>query len=156
MRKLALAVLMLLLCGGLVGQQAEFKQYQFLPTAISVNDSITAVHGTAFTSNAIPIPLNVLYGVSSIEVTFTPASGAAFSLDFEFQVSQDSGTTWSHYSSEIQVDTNTAAVTGSIVRFTELVYTHGITNIRLYRVVNNSGAGNCTLVQVKIGFWRAR
>jgi len=124
----------------------------FLASAIDVNDNTTAIDGTDFNSQLGSVKGKEPYGC--ITVMFTPASGAAVSIDFEFKVSTDSGNTWSTGLAgdsflRIQVNTNVNAVSGVVVH-TELVQLHGITHIKLNRVVVGNGAGNCTDIQATL------
>lgn len=126
----------------------------FIATAIDANDNTTAVDGTAF--NSVKVPVGSKDPVCLLEVCFTPAVGAAVSIDFEFSISSDNGLTFSTGTGadsyiRIQVNTNVQgqAVTG-IVRIQRECQFHGATHVKLARVVVGNGAGNCTAINARI------
>ncbi len=123
-----------LLCSG-----AIYKA-DFLSAAVACGTSTTLTNGTGFTSASIWVSQRRAEPVGTITVTFTRTTGSASEVDFEFQVSYDDGTTWTTaYFVKISVPTNETAVS-SVVRKSMLVYTYGITHIRLYRIVNGDAA----------------
>ena len=148
MRKFILAIILLLTIP-LMG--AYRKSADFLASAVAVNATITKVNGTDFTS----VEVNLSYPpdlptIGALTVTFTRAAGSASTVDFEFQVSYDGGTSWTTaYYVRIQVATNETAVS-NVVKVTKPVYLYGISHMRLYRIVNNDGANNLTACNAKI------
>ncbi len=123
----------------------------FLASGVNVNASTTAANGTDFTSVEIPVaeyPSFAAYGV--IQVEFARAAGSASTVDFKFQISMDNATTWTWYNLEIDVPTNTTAVTGTTVRMAYPVQIHGVTNIRLAVIDNTDAANNVTACNAKI------
>jgi len=128
----------------------------FLATAVDVNDNVTVVDGVGITSRKISISSENDRG--AVTVWFTPAAGAAVSIDFELAVSTDQGSTWTTGIGadayiRIQVNTNVNAIS-SIVRITTQVQFFGITHVKLYRIKVNSGAGNCTAINVRLAMAR--
>ena len=121
----------------------------FLAAAITATGSATLVHGTDFTSSELKLPsgYSPFYGVI---VAFTRVTGAASTLDVDFQVSFDDGTTWASYDdAQIQVATNHAAISGNLVKYYTMMALHGVTHIRLYSVKNN-WATDCTVFNVTL------
>lgn len=154
MKKTILSILLIFLIMPLFGSQRYANN--FLATAISVNDNSTATDGAEFTSRKISIASENDRG--AITVWFTPAAGAAVTIDFEFAVSTDQGSTWSTGTAadayiRIQVNTNVTAIS-SIVRQTFQVQWFGITHVKLYRVVVGNGAGNCTAINARLAMAR--
>jgi len=124
----------------------------FLAADISVNAGTTKVNGTDFTSAEVYIANHGLKEVSAIKITFTRAAGSSSTVDFEFQVSLDGGTSWSTaYYVKVQSTTDETAVS-NVVRKIQLVNIYGITHIRLYRVVNNDSGNNLTAVNASVSF----
>lgn len=121
----------------------------FLDTAVNVNAGVTAVNGTAFTSNEIKVGVLGATGIGQIEITFTRAAGTASLVDFEFQVSID-GSTWSteEYVT-VSAATESDAVS-NVVRCPEPINFSGISKIRLYRIINNDGANNITVCNASV------
>jgi len=119
----------------------------FLAAGVSCGVSTTLVNGTGFTSNELAITLAGYDVINNglLNITFTAAAGSALTVDFEFQVSYDGGTTWTTaYYVRIQTPTNETAVT-NVVRVSKPIYLYGISHIRLYRIVNNDDANNLTV-----------
>src|SRR4030067_1799958 len=109
----------------------------FLATPITATGSTTLTNGTDFTSRELQLPsgYSPLYGVV---VAFTRDTGASSTLDINFQVSFDGGTTWVSYDdAEIKVATNHAIISGNDVKYYTMMALHGITHVRLYSVKNN-------------------
>ena len=149
-KKILLSLFLMLFILPLMGSQGYVKN--FLATAVDVNDNITVVDGVGITSRKISIGGKNDRG--AITVWFTPAAGAAVTIDFEFNVSTDQGATWSTGIGadsyvRIQVNTDVNAIS-SIVRVTTQVQFYGVTHVKLYRVVVNSGAGNCTAINARL------
>ena len=121
------------------------KSWDFLATAVDCGASTTLVNGVGFTSTQIEISRpQGMKDTGSLSVTFTRAAGSASTLDFEFQVSFDGGSSWSTaYYVRIRVATNETALT-NVVKVTKELNLHGISHIRLYRIVNNDGANAVT------------
>ena len=124
----------------------------FLATAIDVDDGDTVVDSIGFTS--VVVPIGNKDPVCLLEVWFTPAAGAAVSIDFEFAISSDNGVTFSTGIGadayiRIEVDTDVDTI-DSIVKIQKECQFHGATHVKLYRVVVNNGAGNCTAINAKI------
>ena len=131
------------------------QQYakNFIATAIAVNDNTTVVDGDG-SLTSVKVPIGNKDPICLIEVWFTPAAGAAVSIDFEFAISSDNGLTFSTGVGSdsyirIQVDTNVNAIS-SVVRTQTLVQFHGATHVKLYRIVVGTGAGNCTAINARI------
>lgn len=124
----------------------------FLATAISVSNNDSAVDGTDFTSEKIPIGSKPDRGM--LIVTFTPAVPAAVSIDFELAISYDDGTTWTTGTGadayiRVQVNTNVTGISSVVVMGYQVQF-YGATHVKLYRVVVNSGAGNCTAINATL------
>lgn len=131
-------------------------QENFLATATTVNASTTVTNGTDFTSRSITVGA-AAHPVVGIMVTFTRTIGAAGTLDVNFQVSYDGGSTWADYDdAQIQVATNHAALTGNIVRYYTLMGVYGASHVRVKSMVNNWAGGNLTAVNVSLSTSRAR
>jgi hypothetical protein len=127
----------------------RFSQ-NFLTTAVACGKGATLVNGTGFTSASVDIMNQSAQGV--VTVTFTRAAGTASTMDFEFQVSYDGGTTWSTaYYAVIQVPTNETAATNA-VRVTIPVDFWGVSHVRLYRIKNNDAANDTTACNARISF----
>jgi len=117
----------------------------FLDTAVDVAATVTKVNGTDFNSKT---PSCKSRDALAITCTFTRVTGSASTLDFEFQASYNNGVTWTTaYLFRIQVPTNTTAVS-NVVRYMTLINSSGITNLRLYRIVNNDASVNTTACNV--------
>ena len=84
MKKFVMFITILLLTASLIADWSEGKD--FLLAAIDVNDNTTAVEGTDFDSEVIPIG-NIVNGL--ITVVFTPAAAAGVNIEFHWQVSND-------------------------------------------------------------------
>jgi len=155
MRKFALISFLLVFLGTVSLSDVRNKD-DFISAAITITASTTVVHGTDYTSKPIPLA-NVDHPVVGIVVTFTRAVGAASTLDCNFQVSYDGGTTWSSYDDgQIQVATNHAAISGNIVRYYTLMALYGVTHVRLSSMTNNWSGGSLTAVNVTLMTSRAR
>lgn len=149
-KKILLSIFLILFILPLMGSQGYVKN--FLATATAVNDNVTAVDGTDFTSRKVSI--GGANDKGAITVWFTPAAGAAVTIDLEFNVSTDQGATWSTGIGadaylRIQVNTDVNAIS-SIVRVTTQVQFFGATHVKLYRIKVNSGAGNCTAINARL------
>lgn len=126
--------------------------FTFLRTAEDVNASATAVNQTDFVSGNEPISFPGYSSVVAITITFTRVAGSASNIDFEFQVSNDDGTSFSTAAYvTISAPTNSDA-DSNVVRHTELVNIHGLSHIRLYQIVNNDGANNVTACNATLSF----
>ena len=127
-----------------ISPQSYHEHENFLVSATSVNAGATAVNGTNFTSRNVRVSRLGYGSVAAITVTFTRSAGSSSTVDFEFQVSFDNGTTWSTaYYVRIQVATNETAASNVVRKTTEINF-YGISHVRLYRIVNNDGANNLT------------
>ena len=136
-------------------QAAQGYAKNFIATAIAVNDDTTVVDGDG-SLTSVKVPIGNKDPICLLEVWFTPAAGAAVSVDFEFAISSDNGLTFSTGTGadsyiRIQVNTNVQgeALTG-IVRIQRECQFHGATHVKLYRIVVGSGAGNCTAINARI------
>lgn len=126
--------------------------FTFLRTAVNVTAGVTVTNQAGFVSGNEPISYPGYDSVVAITITFTRAAGTASNVDFEFQVSNDDGTTFSTAAYvTISAPTNSDAAT-NVVRHTELVNIHGLSHIRLYQVVNNDGANNVTACNATLSF----
>ena len=150
MRKIIFIGVLVLALFAMPVSSAWEKTYTFLATAISVANNDDATHGTEFTSRVIDI--SKVNRPGALTIWFTPATPAAVDIEFEFAVSHD-GVNFSTDDTvyEIAVPTNTRAV-GGVVRVQWPFPFNGVKLVRLERVVVNSGAGNCTLVNAAISF----
>jgi len=152
MRKiLMIFALALILIAPVQADQGYAKD--FIATAIDVNDNTTVVDGDS-NLTSVKVPIGNKDPICLLEVWFTPASGAAVSIDFEFAISSDNGVTFSTGIGSdsyiiIEVNTNVNAI-DSVVKIQKQCQFHGATHVKLYRVVVNSGAGNCTAINAKI------
>ena len=131
------------------------QQYakNFIATAIDVDDNTTVVDGDA-SLTSVKVPIGNKDPICLIEVWFTPAAGAAVSIDFEFAISSDNGLTFTTGLGadayiRIKVDTNVNAIS-SVVKIQKECQFHGATHVKLYRVVVGDGAGNCTGINARI------
>ncbi|MBA7638605.1 hypothetical protein ES703_46261 [subsurface metagenome] len=137
------------------------KSYEFLSkwdvatsdwvsAPIDLNAGLTATNGTEFNSRELSVKLKETV---AIIVVFTPAAGAADTVDFSFESSYDDGYTWATFEGVvIAVPTNQAAVIGSVVRVLKIVKTYGSSHLRLKAVVNNDGANNLTDINVVMSY----
>jgi hypothetical protein len=148
---LMIFALALILVAPLQADQQYAKD--FIATAIDVNDNTTVVDGDG-SLTSVKVPIGNKDPICLLEVWFTPAAGAAVSIDFEFAISSDNGLTFStgigadaYIRIEVDTDVNTIS---SIVKTQTLVQFHGATHVKLYRVKVNNGAGNCTAINAKI------
>ena len=153
-KKILLSLFLILFILPLMGSQGYVRN--FLSTAVDVNDNITVVDGVGITSGKISIGGRNDRG--AITVWFTPAAAASVSIDFEFNVSTDQGSTWSTGIAgdayvRIEVNTDVNAIS-SIVRVTTQVQFYGVTHVKLYRIKVNSGAGNCTAINARLSMAR--
>jgi hypothetical protein len=154
MKKIILSIFLLLFILPLMGSQGYVRN--FFATAVDVNDNITVVDGGAITSSKISIGGQNDRG--AITVWFTPAAAATVSVDFEFAVSTDQGSTWSTGIAadaylRIQANTDVNSIS-SVVRITTQVQFYGATHVKLYRIKVNSGAGNCTAINARLSMAR--
>lgn len=120
----------------------------FIATAQTITASTTITNGTEFTSVNIPIGATTI-PIVGVTVLFTRTTGGAATLDANFEVSYDNGTTWASFDdAQLQIATNHTVVTGSIVRFYQPLPVYGVSHIRLKSLVNNWSGGSLTLVNV--------
>lgn len=132
-------------------------QENFLATAVaSIGASTTVTNGTDFTSKSLTVgPAS--HPVAGVVVVFTRAVGAASTLDVNFEVSYDNGTTWASYDDgQVQVATNHAVISGTTVRYYTLLALYGASHVRLKSMVNNWSGGALTSVNVSLSTSRAR
>ena len=119
-----------------------------LDGTLGVAATATATNGTEFESANL-----IIYDVPYIGVTaiFTRAAGTALSVDFVFEVSFDNGTTWATFQgTDIEIATNTTAVTGTTVRCFYEFRVYGASHIRLRSVLNNDTVNAISAVQVVV------
>uniref|UniRef100_A0A6M3J1M4 Uncharacterized protein n=1 Tax=viral metagenome TaxID=1070528 RepID=A0A6M3J1M4_9ZZZZ len=149
MRKIKMLALVIALLA-MTSMADVLTKEAFLATAIStITTGATATNGSEFTSREISLGERA-HPVVAIIVTFARATGSSSTVDFNFQVSYDMGTTWADYDDgEIQVASNHAAITGTTVRYYTLVSLYGVDFIRLYTVKNNDSA-SITAVNVTL------
>lgn len=136
MRKFAF-ILILLFSLAIVSVSDVQKQKYFLPEDIDIAKSDSAVNGTDFESWEAPLQSSWL-PVVGIVVIFTRDTGDADTLDVNFEVSYDNGTTWASYEDgKIQVPTNYSADGDGTVRYYQPLPVYGISHIRVSSIVNN-------------------
>jgi len=123
----------------------------FLSTAISVAADTEKVIGVGIADHSIPLGDQSTIGITCI---FTPAGTSTSTVDFYFQVSYDGGTNWALLTDTTiaRIKTDTAAVTGSIVRVFYEVNVHGASHIRWSKVDNNDAVNALTLVNVILSY----
>ena len=127
-----------------MGSQSYITNAAFLGTAVSCSAGNTLTNGTDFTSVPVRVSHSGYGSVVAITVTFTRTTGTSSTVDFEFQASYNNNTTWSTaYFVRIQVVTNETASSNVVIK-TTLVNVHGISHLRLYRIVNNDGSTDLT------------
>lgn len=144
---LIFAALVLTVPGG-----AYYGRINFLNATVDCAAATTLVNGTGFTSLHINTTFPSFFPIGAITVTFTRAAGSSSTVCFEFQVSADNNITWSTaYYVSIDISTNETAVS-NVVRVTKLVQLHGISHIRLYRIVNNDASNNLTACNASLSF----
>ncbi len=150
--KKIIAVLTLILLSGFLGAQNYHYKADFLSTPVSCALSTTLVNGVGFNSVEIRVSGTATPGIGTVTVTFSRAAGSASTVDFEFQVSYDGGTTWTTKPYvTIMPETQYDAVS-NVVRYTRPVYLYGTSHWRLYRIVNNDGANNLTLCNASLTY----
>lgn len=150
MRKFAGLALAVILLFSVAMKADVLTKQDFLSTAVAtITTGATATNGTDFTSASVTLGQRAA-SVVGIMVTFTRATGSASTLDVNFQVSWDGGTTWADYDDgEVQVSTNHTAITGTTVRYFTLLGLYGANAIRLHTLKNND-SGSITAVNVSI------
>ncbi len=128
---------------------ATYRRHtDILDGTLGVGTSTTATNGTDFTSANIKIHDVPFIGITAI---FTRAAGSASLVTFLLEVSYDGGTTWATFKgTDITIATNTAAVTGNIVRCFYEVQVWGASNIRLKSIQNADGANAISAVNVVV------
>jgi len=123
------------------------KSEDFLTAAVNVGTSSTVTTS----SSSIWVSEPGYSGVVALICTFTRSAGSTSTLDFYFQVSHDGGTTWENYDDiTIEIPTNQTVYSGTTVRDVYLVYVHGITHMRLWKIVNNDGTNAVTACNVTL------
>ena len=142
----------LFLFTGPASSQSYISNDTFLATAVNVAKDTTVTNGTNFSSGAVRVSHPGYGAICAITVTFTRAAGSTSTLDFEFQCSYDSGTTYStSYYVRLRPATNETAVS-NVVRYTSLVYIYGISHLKLYRIVNNDATNAVTACNATVSF----
>jgi hypothetical protein len=122
----------------------------FLAAAVDCGTSTTLVNGTHFTSVPISIPRDK--DLVLMTVTFTRTTGSAAKVYFEFQGSNDGGTTWTTaYIQRIEVATNETAVS-NVVRYAEWVPAVGVSHFRLSTIQNVDAGVALTACNVTLSF----
>ncbi len=125
--------------------------YDFLVADETVDDNSTSVHGTGHVSRSIDISTQASIGL--ITVKYDPATPAAVSIDFEFIVSYDSGTTYtSSFYIRVRSNTNATADANGDIIVSSAVNLYGVSHIRLLNIVVNDGAGNCAEINATMSF----
>ncbi|HZX10720.1 MAG TPA: hypothetical protein VFG01_07205 [Acidobacteriota bacterium] len=130
---------------------SQYANTDFLETDISVNNDSNKVEGTDFDSEKIPVG-EINKGLISLK--FNPAAAAAESIDFEFAISYDNGTTWTSglggdAFKQVQINTDVNAIS-NVVYHSEAIDLYGVTHIKLNRVLVSVGAGNCTEINANL------
>jgi hypothetical protein len=122
----------------------------FLAAAVDCGTSTTLVNGTGF--NSVPISIPRDKDLVLMTVTFTRTTGSTAKVYFEFQGSNDGGTTWTTaYLQRIEVATNETAVS-SVVRYAEWVPAVGVSHFRLSKVQNLDAGVALTACNVTLSF----
>jgi len=125
--------------------------YDFLAADETVDDNVTSVHGTGHTSRSIDISTQASIGL--ISVKYDPVTPAAVSIDFEFIVSYDNGTTYtSSFYIRVRSNTNATADANGDIIVSNAVNLYGVSHIRLLNMVVNNGAGNCAEINATMSF----
>ena len=125
--------------------------YNFLAADETVDDNVTSVHGTGHTSRSIDISTQASIGL--ITVKYNPVTPAAVSIDFEFIVSYDNGTTYtSSFYIRVRSNTDATADTDGEIIVANAVNLYGVSHIRLLNIVVNNGAGNCEAINATMSF----
>jgi len=153
MRKLKILAMLL----AIMLTSLSFADYRsgknFLATAYA-SISAGATYTKSSWTSAEELVLPTEKATITIIFTHDGSVGTAQEVDFFFQVSYDNGSTWTT-DGYVEVDVETDDDHSSnIIRHAEPITGPGISQIRLYKVVNNDASTAITLVQATLSWGR--
>jgi hypothetical protein len=121
-----------------------------LTTAVDVGAGVTKYNMTDFNSPG-QSPEHAL--TAGITVEYTRAAGSASTLDVDFEISFDGGTTWATFEgASFQVATNHSVISGNTVRVFKEYNLFGAFYLRVKSIKNNDASNGVTAVQVYLSF----
>jgi len=159
MRKIKSILIVAILALTMLVTASYGETTNFLSTATALTAADTHTNGTDFTSASLEMS-NV--STMLMTVTFTRAAGSASKVSFYFQVSCDSGATWTDFvepisgSECIEVATNHGVISGTTVCVSQVFMFPGVlhvtSRVRLSKVVNADGANALTAVNASLSW----
>lgn len=126
------------------------EKKNFLSTAIASIDEGggQAVNGSEFNSEEYPVPTDM----ANLGMEFTIATGDGKKIVFEWQASYDNGATWTTVDFAIREIDSDEDDDSNVIRDAMVIWTQGISHIRLWRVTNNDAVTAITSVNAYLSY----